>query len=170
MTQNPYPGPGFHDVNQFQAGQPAPDAEAKLKRSQLVLLATAGAYLVYSLADYFLITMPIMQSSMDMLGSDAMGVDRFASVMIFVFLAVILGLFALVYFLVQKRLKAGRITGCVFAGFGILSATSNLYSNSQLLGVYGGAVVVLLAGLAWLILAILWIVFASHKSVTSILS
>lgn len=54
MTQNPYPGPGYHQANQPQAGQVAPDAEAKLKRSQMALLATLGTYVLNSVLSYVL--------------------------------------------------------------------------------------------------------------------
>lgn len=155
MTQNPYPGPGFHDFNQPQAGQVAPDAEAKLKRSQIVLLATLGIYVLNSVLSYVLApstievmgeVVPVESKPSDLVGS-----------------IVGIALFFVVYSMMQKRKKSGRITGYVFAGLGIVGA---------LVSAFGGMLispVVIALSVVWLVLSIIWIIFVSHKSVTSIL-
>lgn len=134
----------------------APDAEEKLKRSQIVLLAIAGIYLLNQIMSYFLSpktvevmgeTVPVEANPVSAIVGSVIG----------------LALFSLVYFLMQNRKKAGRITGYVFATLGCIVSIFSLIG-----GLLISPVVVVLS-LLWLVGSIVWIVFVSNKSVSSIL-
>ncbi|MBF0807493.1 hypothetical protein E4U03_02535 [Rothia nasimurium] len=168
MSQTPYGTNDYSAPNDTQAmymgGQPgfspesqvAPDAEQKLKLSQMILLATAVVYLLMQTLSYVL-----TPATIDVLG-ETVPTDQNP---VYTVVGVLIGLalFALVYSLMSKRKKAGRITGYVFAGLGILGA-----AFSALGAIYISIIVVALCVL-WLVLAIVWIVVVSNKSVSSIL-
>lgn len=167
MSQTPYGTNDYSAPNDTQAmymgGQPgfgqqpvAPDAEQKHKRSQTILLATAVVYLLVQVLGYVLApetidvlgeTVPTEQNPVTTVAGTVIG----------------LALFALVYFLMAKYKKAGRITGYVFAALGILGAAFSAIGS-----LYISLIVVVLC-IVWLVLAIVWIVAVSNKSVTSIL-
>lgn len=138
----------------------APDAEEKLKRSQIVLLATAGSYALVSIASYFLVTRALMESMQAELGTSGSAAGAIGS---FIGTAIALVLFGMVYLMMQKRKKIGRIFGYIFAGLGIAAALLNLFTS------FGVSIVLVLLYAVWLGLSIYWIVAVSNKSVSSIL-
>lgn len=149
---------GMNSGNQPGYGQMpvAPDAEAKLKRSQMILLGTAVAYALGGLI--YLFTAP---ATVEYMGETiATGGGNWASIG-----GIVLGLalFGLVYGLMAKRKKAGRVTGYVFAGLGIASALLNIFSA------FGVSAISAIFYLLWLAGAIAWIVVVSNRSVSSIL-
>lgn len=171
MSQNPY-GNDYSAPNDTQAmymgdqpgygmppgvQPPAPDAEEKLKRSQLVLLGTAVAYLLGNVLYTF--TAPTTAEYM----GETIDVGSFAHTLSLVSAALGLALFALVYFLMNSRKRAGCITGYVFAGLGILSALLSIFT-SQDSSILSTVFIAL-----WLIGSIAWIVLVSNRSVSSIL-
>lgn len=130
----------------------SPDAEEKLKRSQIVLLATAGAYLMASIFALF----PVLHLVQ---GDMVVGVLIGPAIQALV----VLGLFTLVYMLIAQHKNAGRITGYVFAGLGILSAFT-----SALMSLFISPILII-PYFIWLGLGVTWIILVSNKSVSSIL-
>lgn len=187
MTQppqdnNPYPAPGPNGeqgspvpgANGYQApninGMPyypgqqgfmpapavAPDAEEKLKRSQTVLLATMGLYLLTQIFGYIL-----TPDTVEFMGQVTSSDKSIFSTLSGSILGVTL--FILVYNLMNKRKKAGRIAGYVFAVIGCLASFLVFIGGLIISPVIAGL------GLLWLASSIVWIVFVSNRSVSSIL-
>ncbi|MDY6051983.1 MAG: hypothetical protein SPI83_06190 [Rothia sp. (in: high G+C Gram-positive bacteria)] len=147
--------PGFDNTGYGQ--QPvAPDAEQKHSRSQAVLLATAVVYLLTQLLNYF-----FTPEVIDVYGEQVV-VEKNPLLSV-VSTLIGLGLFALVYGLMAKYKKAGRILGYIFAAIGIIGAIW------LLIGSLVFAPILVVAYLLWIVLAIVWIVVVSNKSVSSIL-
>lgn len=94
---------------------------------------------------------------------ETIDVGSFAHTLSLVSAALGLALFALVYFLMNSRKRAGCITGYVFAGLGILSALLSIFT-SQDSSILSTVFIAL-----WLIGSIAWIVLVSNRSVSSIL-
>lgn len=158
------------DSKQFQVGQIVPDAEAKLKRSQLALLGAAGAYLLSRLAVYFFYTLPSLEAAQrEIRGYGETSTAGSVNHLAFVWTAVMLACFAVVYFLVQKRLKVGRAIGYVFVSVVSAGILEELYYYFQLFGRLDRSEILFSAELFWLTFLALWAFFVSHKSVTSIL-
>lgn len=163
-TQAMYMGdqPGFSPEPQV-----APDAEQKLKLSQMLLLASLAVYIVHSIASYFLIAKPMMESlaadpEIAELGLDSAGLGGFGLAGTIIPVLIVAALYLLVYILMAKRKKAGRILGFVFAGLGILSSATSLfmlYSDFMTLAFE----------LVFIGLVIAWIVVAANKSISTIL-
>lgn len=84
-------------------------------------------------------------------------------------LVVVLICFALVYFLMRKRLKVGRIIGYVVAGFVGVVTLEGAFYYGYVMSRDDGGVIMLLSQVVLVVLLILWVVFVSHKSVSSIL-
>lgn len=153
-----------------QAIQVAPDAEAKLKRSQRVLIGLAGAYLLSCLAFYFFYTLPSMRSiQQEMAGYGEDSVGGYMTLLSLARFVVALICFALVYFLMRKRLKVGRIIGYVVAGFVGVATLEGAFYYGYVMSRDDGGVIMLLSQVVLVVLLILWVVFVSHKSVSSIL-
>lgn len=153
-----------------QAIQVAPDAEAKLKRSQRVLIGIAGAYLLSYLAIYFFYTLPSMKSiQQEMVGYGEVFVGGYMNLLSLARFVVVMICFALVYFLMWKRLKVGRIIGYVVAGFAGVVTLEGVFYNVYVMSRSDGGVIMLLSQVVLVLLLILWVVFVSHKSVSSIL-
>ncbi|WP_237224591.1 hypothetical protein [Rothia nasisuis] len=149
---------GMNSGNQPGYGQMpvAPDAEAKLKRSQIILLGTAVAYALGNLVYLFTAppTIEFMGETIETGGGNWASIGG---------TALSLAVFGLVYGLMAKRKKAGRVTGYVFAALGIASALLNVFST------LGISVISAIFYLLWLVGAIAWIVVVSNRSVSSIL-
>lgn len=174
MSQTPYGTNDYSAPNDTQAmymgGQPgfspepqvAPDAEQKLKLSQMILLGNLAVYVLTAVATYLFITKPMM----DVFASDPefaeLGLGGIGVTSALISTVIGVALYLLVYLLMGKRKKVGRILGFIFAGIGI---ASNLYS----LTMYFTEIAIMALLVISIGLAIAWIIVAANKSVSTIL-
>lgn len=171
MTQppqnNPYSAPnGMPSYPGQQGFAPAPavapDAEQKLKLSQMILLGNLAVYVLTVVATYLLITKPMMDAFASDPAFAELGLGGISVTTTLISTAIGVALYLLVYLLMGKRKKAGRILGFVFAGIGIASDLYSFVMYSSEIAIV--ALLVISVGLS-----IAWIVVAANKSISTVL-
>ncbi|GGH63811.1 hypothetical protein [Rothia aerolata] len=131
-----------------------------IKKLHGVMWASAAAYTLSYVANMF--TDQDVTADLD---AQTNGLFTASTVIVSIILIVVgLGLYFLVYSLINKGSNAGRITGTVFAA---LSVAFGLFGA---LGLFMGDVIEPLLSLIWGVLGIVWLVFAWKKDVTAALT